>query len=514
MSAEHEPFVPPESHANVSLRLLPHALRPLPPLAQEMFSAFMAAFGGGRPVAINGYPYLGGGGGAPTAQLDPSPYQSATETWSEHCLPAARAICEDLRAGDYESLSAGELAAALPDLVQASAKAFAYTMVPLFGMVGPVGELIAFCQEKLGDEGALEAMTMLQGFDNDSAETGLALDRLVGLAGASPALAAAVRAGDLGAAGQAEGGEPFRAAFEAYVDEFGHGSQTWFELHAPTWAEEPAIPLRLLGSYLDGTRSPGTAHERAAEQREEAIARIEARLDGDERAQLRRLLAQAHDYVAVIEGRARWQQNAVGACRVPCLAMGEKLAAGGVLAARDDVFSLTLAEIAQAASPAGLANVRELVSRRQGDIERWERLDPPVHLGPPPEAGGPPVMQMMFGAPVAQASGDPALIEGVGASRGTATGRARVILSLADAGRLEPGDVLVCPFTAPAWTPLFATASAIVTNQGGVLSHAAIEAREFGLPCVVGTIEGTQRIPDGAQVTVDGLGGTVRVAAE
>lgn len=119
----------------------------------------------------------------------------------------------------------------------------------------------------------------------------------------------------------------------------------------------------------------------------------------------------------------------------------------------------------------------------------------------------------MFGGP-AEDTGDPLLLKGKGASRGVVTGRARVAFSLEEAEALQPGEVLVCPFTAPSWMPAFTTAAAIVTNQGGVLSHAAIEAREYGIPCVTGTESGTERIPNGATVTVDGLEGTVRIHAD
>jgi len=103
------------------------------------------------------------------------------------------------------------------------------------------------------------------------------------------------------------------------------------------------------------------------------------------------------------------------------------------------------------------------------------------------------------------------VINGNAASRGSARGRARVIFDLADADRLQEGDVLVCPTTAPPWTPLFALAAAVVTDTGGILSHSAICAREYGIPCVAGTQVGTSQIPDGAMVTVDGAEGIVRI---
>jgi pyruvate,water dikinase len=108
-------------------------------------------------------------------------------------------------------------------------------------------------------------------------------------------------------------------------------------------------------------------------------------------------------------------------------------------------------------------------------------------------------------APAAESN----VVKGNAASRGTARGRARLIMSLGESAKLQAGEILVCPSTAPPWTPLFAIAAAVVTDTGGILSHSAICAREYGIPAVVGTQTGTQRIPDGAMITVDGALGTV-----
>jgi pyruvate,water dikinase len=84
-------------------------------------------------------------------------------------------------------------------------------------------------------------------------------------------------------------------------------------------------------------------------------------------------------------------------------------------------------------------------------------------------------------------------------------------MTLDQADKVGPGDILVCPMTMPAWTPLFGVAAAVVADSGGPLSHCAIVAREYGIPCVAGTGAGTSLIPDGARVSVDGTTGIVRV---
>jgi rifampicin phosphotransferase len=101
------------------------------------------------------------------------------------------------------------------------------------------------------------------------------------------------------------------------------------------------------------------------------------------------------------------------------------------------------------------------------------------------------------------------VLSGIGASAGRATAPARVLDGPADFGRMRSGDVLVASITTPAWTPLFAMASAVVTDIGGPLSHSSIVAREYGIPAVLGTGVATRRVPDGSTITVDGDAGTV-----
>ena len=106
--------------------------------------------------------------------------------------------------------------------------------------------------------------------------------------------------------------------------------------------------------------------------------------------------------------------------------------------------------------------------------------------------------------------GQPDVLRGLAASKGIVQGKATIVRTLEEGSRLEEGAILVCRSTSPSWTPLVARSSAVVTDTGGVLAHTAIVAREFGIPCVVGTGNATSMIEDGAYITVDGGEGTVR----
>ena len=144
-----------------------------------------------------------------------------------------------------------------------------------------------------------------------------------------------------------------------------------------------------------------------------------------------------------------------------------------------------------------------MLDARRQELREGRAVSPPPVLGRPRETAG------ASTAPT-EASGAHVL-RGVAASRGVYRGRARVIEHLRDASLLQAGEVMVCRSTTPTWTPFFGVAGALVTNSGGALSHAAIVAREFGIPAVVATTYATAVIPDGATVTVDGDNGTVTI---
>lgn len=121
-------------------------------------------------------------------------------------------------------------------------------------------------------------------------------------------------------------------------------------------------------------------------------------------------------------------------------------------------------------------------------------------------------MMRYIGGLVAEAplpEAEPGQLRGQAGSPGKARGPARIIRSLAEAHRLQPGDILVTTTTAPPWTPLFLTAAAVVTDAGGLLSHGAVVSREYRIPAVVGTRDATTRIPDGQMLEVDGDQGLV-----
>ena len=216
------------------------------------------------------------------------------------------------------------------------------------------------------------------------------------------------------------------------------------------------------------------------------------------------------------EDHSYWiDQMGVAAFRRFCLAVGERLAASGVIGRSEDVFFLYLDELRDALRTAG--DLRALVAQRRASHAESARIVPPLWLGepapPPPDPLFMAIVDKMMGMLPVEHSTDPDVISGVAASPGTVQGTAKVVRTLEEASKLRPGDIMVCEMTVPPWVPLFATVSGVVADSGGILSHCAIVAREFRLPAVVGTQVGTTLIKDGTTVTVDGTKGIVRIDA-
>lgn len=216
------------------------------------------------------------------------------------------------------------------------------------------------------------------------------------------------------------------------------------------------------------------------------------------------LLEVAQRYAVLRERQARDFTLAWPLLRRCALRLGEILAARCTIGAAEDVFFLTRAELD------GGGDFSEVVEGRRQRWQRQRRLAAPLDLGTPPRA----IRRLMHGATEAARSGPvspDAVLVGEPASAGRATGAVRIVRGPEDFRDFRDGEVLVARLTAPAWTPLFGRAAAVVTDGGTLAAHASLVAREYGIPAVVGTGDATRRLRDGQAVTVDGGAGTVEL---
>jgi pyruvate,water dikinase len=215
------------------------------------------------------------------------------------------------------------------------------------------------------------------------------------------------------------------------------------------------------------------------------------------------LLEVAQRYAVLRERQARDFTLGWPLLRRCAIRLGEILVARGVMDAAEDVFFLTRAELDDR------EDVREMVADRKQRWERQRRLAAPLDLGTPPKA----LRGLMHGAAEAARTRPvppDAVLMGEPASPGRATGTVRIVRGPEDFDRFRDGEVLVARLTAPAWTPLFGRAAAVVTDGGTLAAHASLVAREYGIPAVVGTSEATHRLREGQVVIVDGGAGVVQ----
>ncbi|WP_309127161.1 PEP/pyruvate-binding domain-containing protein [Microbacterium sp.] len=261
----------------------------------------------------------------------------------------------------------------------------------------------------------------------------------------------------------------------------------------PTLAESPDVILGMVSGFVD---SPPQGDRRS----EDALARLlEHRLlhAGRARAAVSRWVRAAQAGVACREDSHFYFTASLPALRRSLLEIGRRLQLTGAIDEPFDVFHLrweeivAIDEVAQLTEQA-VANLRGRVIARAARRAELAAL---------------PVVDVR-GVYRDRRDGD-AVVTGTPAGAGVASGPVRVIREVADFHRLQPGDVLVCPYTNPAWTPLFLRAVAVVVDTGSMASHAAIVAREYGLPAIMGTGDGTRVLSDGDAVTVDGSTGRV-----
>ena len=238
-------------------------------------------------------------------------------------------------------------------------------------------------------------------------------------------------------------------------------------------------------------------------ERRAAEAACRAALAGNLKllARFETLLEVAQRYAAIREDQARWFTLGWPLLRRCALRLGESLQANGAIDQAEDVFFLTRPELT------GRDRVQEVVNRRRAEWERQKRLTAPLTIGKAPSieramADTVDAVRRVGQVPEGAIVGQPA-------SPGRSTGPVHIVAGPEDFARFQPGEILVARATAPAWTPLFGRAAAVVTDGGTLAAHASLVAREYGIPAVVATGDATVRLRDGQLVIVDGTAGTV-----
>jgi phosphohistidine swiveling domain-containing protein len=430
--------------------------------------------------------------------------------------PDAKAFIERMKARgkqlaslDFASMSTLELARSFPKVLQENLGD--WDLQYLFIRAGVLLVFQKASRDWLDDPDLSLAYRLFAGLGGiPEAEAGLALWRLAQQAHANQQTEAVLTSGTswsdtLAKLRQFDRGGQFLAAWDAFMAEHGHHCRGELELFNARWSERPDYILGLVRSYLCSIdqANPVAKQQRLARERQQLTEQCRRRLKNPlQRAifswSLRRVQQLSID-------REDWKDCVVrhiAVLRRMLLLLGERLEQQGKLIRRDDIFFLEVSEIEPfGTSPDGF-DFQQLIATRRAEYEK-NRLwtPPPVVVGryDPNSPGAP-----LLGA-------NATVLTGIPVFPGTITGRAKVILRTDDHQSVFPGEILVAPFTDPAWTPYFVTAAGVVMDQGGILSHGSIVAREYGLPSVTNVGSATRLISTGDLVQVDGTRGQVTV---
>jgi pyruvate,water dikinase len=314
-------------------------------------------------------------------------------------------------------------------------------------------------------------------------------------------------------------------ALDRFFDTYGHRAADEFELAVPRWSEDPTFIVSTLRAYLNAPPEMDPtqhlrrqrAHRRAAEERarRRLLARPVDKLAPWRWVIFRSVVRQARRYLPMRENPKHHFLLFAAELRRTALALGQNLQRAGLIDTTDDIFFVMRPDLDRVAR-GDVVDLRAIAAAQRRVYQRFLAWDPPdVILGQDREGLEERLMAQASPEPPPSPSHDSRVdltegrLSGIAASAGAVTARVRVALTPEEGAEIEPGEVLVAPFTDPGWTPLFTVAGAIVMDLGGLLSHGAIVAREYGIPAVVNTRSATSTLRTGQVVTVDGSAGTV-----
>jgi phosphoenolpyruvate synthase/pyruvate phosphate dikinase len=369
-------------------------------------------------------------------------------------------------------------------------------------------------REWLGEKNAADTLT-LSAPDNVTSQMGLALLDVADVIRPHPQVVAFLQGiedqgseaeGFLDELPELAGGTEARDAIEAYLDRYGMRCVGEIDITRPRWSERPSA---LVPAILDNIKlfEPGAAKRRFEQGRQEAqrkeqdvLSRLRALPDGEQKAgETKRMIDRVRTFIGYREYPKYGIVSRYFVYKQALLEEAERLVQAHVLREKEDIFYLTFAELHDVARTS--RSDGQLIQQRMDAFRSYQALTPPRVLTSDGEA--------ITGAYRRDDVPAGALV-GLPVSAGIVEGRARVILDMAQAD-LEAGDILVTAYTDPSWTPLFVAITGLVTEVGGLMTHGAVIAREYGLPAVVGVVDATRLIPDGQRIRVHGTDGYVEI---
>lgn len=418
---------------------------------------------------------------------------------------------------DLSTLSDAELVARAREAIGMVAITWdPYCQVCFSSSMGP-GAVHAICESIGRGEDSTRLITAVGGVE--SADASLQMWDISRMVAASPSLGAQFDKGVDGLldrlADNGEDARRFLAAFSKLLDEHGHRGPNEWDMRPHSWETKPELALGMIDKlrHQDESKSPSVVAERNATEREHLVAEIIEQLEGNDDA-IATLKAGVHSASVFFALREKGKNaciREINEAKVAFLELGRRLVERGQLDHPQQIFMLLDEEVDDYLAAPDL-KLDELRAREETFLALHDLVPPYIvdaAKGVPPISSWP-KRGSGDGAALATAG---EVLSGAGAAPGIVTGRARIVLDPEDPGDLDPGDVLVVHTTDPSWTPLFLAVAGVVCDVGAMASHAAIVSRELGVPCAVSVVQATERIPDGATITIDGSTGQVTVLA-
>ncbi len=303
-----------------------------------------------------------------------------------------------------------------------------------------------------------------------------------------------------------DGGQKAQDAFYDYLSKYGMRCTGEIDITRTRWSEKPTILIPMILSNIKNF-APNESQRRFEQGREEALTKEQELLerlkqlpDGEQKAkETKRMIDLIRNFIGYREYPKYSYINRYFVYKLALLKEAEQLTQAGVIHEQEDIYYLTFEEFHDVVRTCKLD--QQLISKRKAEYQRYDRLTPPRVITSDGEIIAGEYKRGDFPAEA---------LVGLPVSSGVIEGRARVILNMEDAD-LEEGDILVTPYTDPGWTPLFISLKGLVTEVGGVMTHGAVIAREYGLPAVVGVEKATQRIKDGQRIRVHGTEGYIEL---
>lgn len=303
-----------------------------------------------------------------------------------------------------------------------------------------------------------------------------------------------------------DGGQETQDAIYDYLGKYGMRCAGEIDITKTRWSEKPTTLVPMILSNIKNfepnasNRKFEQGRQEALKKEQEILDRLKRLPDGEQKAkETKRMISLIRNFIGYREYPKYGMVNRYFVYKQALLKEAEQLVQANVIHEKEDIYYLTFEELQEVVRTNKLDY--QIISKRKDEYKLYEKLTPPRVITSDGEII---VGEYKRGNPMDEA------IVGLPVSSGVIEGRARVILNMEDAD-LEDGDILVTTFTDPSWTPLFVSIKGLVTEVGGLMTHGAVIAREYGLPAVVGVVNATKLIKDGQRIRVNGTEGYIEI---